>query len=333
MEDTRLDEMTSDELRSYIYEQQDNSTEVSDTPEPVEPTEPDNTIEYEEPKQETIEEPKQEESIEQETLYKVKADGTEYNFTLDELKIAASKGINYTQKTTALKPYRNMIKAMQDNGVNETDINMLIDIKKGNKEALSKLVKDSQVDVYELPDEVDNYTPTEYRQSDKALDLADMFESIKDDPEFNRTSQVLANLDSQSKQAIGDNPVLVTQLHESIKSGEFDLVFPEAKKLAMLDGGVKPFLQYYYDAGTKLMQSGRLNTANTNNQTTQQTVPVQQQVNPQVTRAKKSASLPSSRADKKSVVDYLDADGNIDTESEEFQKAYEAFSAKLQRKY
>ena len=88
------------------------------------------------------------------------------------------------------------------------------------------------------------------------------------------------------------------------------------------------------EAGQKLIQAGKLTISNQS--TTQQEPKVQpkvQAVNPQVAKAKKAASLPSSRADKKTVIDYLDADGNIDMDSEEFNKAYAAFNAKLQRKY
>lgn len=343
MESTKLESMSSEELQEYILNNQESDTEEetpdesvnADIPEETQdPIEEDtaDSIEYEEetPK-EVVEEPV-EESIEPNT-YTIKADGKEYNFTLDELKIAASKGINYTQKTTALKPYRNMIKAMQDNGVNENDINMLIDIKKGNKEALSKLVKDTNVDPYDLPEDVSNYQPNEYRQSEQSLEIAETIDALRAEPEFSRTSQVIANLDNQSKEFLSSRPNMIAELHTSIKNGEFDLVAPEAEKLSLLDGHSKPFLQYYFEAGQKLIQAGKLTIAN---QTIAQQEPKaqpKQAVNPQVAKAKKAASLPSSRADKKTVIDYLDADGNIDMDSEEFNKAYAAFNAKLQRKY
>ena len=188
------------------------------------------------------------------TLHRIKANGKEFDMTLDELKQAASKGMDYLKKTTALKPYRTMIAAMEENKVSPEDINLLIDLKKGNKEAIAKLIKENEVDVYDLP-ESNDYTPKEYRVSETALDIQEVLSTISKDAEFSRTSEIYAAFDEQTKAFLNEDPSRIAGLHNDIKSGVFDKVLPLAEKKAMIDGYNAPFLQYYLQAGQEILNA------------------------------------------------------------------------------
>lgn len=285
--------------------------------------EPDDTIEYEtnDNNTQTTEEPvaNDEDSTPEsvtttpDTLYKIKANGKEFEMTLDELKQTASKGMDYLKKTTALKPYRTMIAAMQENKVSPEDINLLIDLKKGNKEAIAKLIKENEVDVYDLP-EANDYKPQEYRQSETALDVKEVLNTISKDAEFSRTSEIYAAFDDQTKAFLNEDPSRIVGLHNDVKTGVFDKVLPLAEKKAMIDGYNAPFLQYYLQAGQEIL--------NANNRPIQTE---QKQYVPPENRANKiAAGLPSSRGDKKTVIDYLDEE----ISDEDFKEWY----SKLQRR-
>ena len=284
--------------------QEEEVSSTSDTTQGEIP-ESDDTIEYEtnDNNTQTTEEPvaNNEDSTPEsvattpDTLYKIKANGKEFEMTLDELKQTASKGMDYLKKTTALKPYRTMIAAMEENKVSPEDINLLIDLKKGNKEAIAKLIKENEVDVYDLP-EANDYKPQEYRQSETALDMKEVLNTISKDTEFSRTSEIYAAFDDQTKAFLNEDPSRIAGLHNDIKTGVFDKVLPLAEKKAMIDGYNAPFLQYYLQAGQEIL--------NANNRPIQTE---QKQYVPPENRANKiAAGLPSSRADKKSVIDYLD---------------------------
>ena len=284
--------------------QEEEVSSTSDTTQGEIP-ESDDTIEYEtnDNNTQTTEEPvaNNEDSTPEsvattpDTLYKIKANGKEFEMTLDELKQTASKGMDYLKKTTALKPYRTMIAAMEENKVSPEDINLLIDLKKGNKEAIAKLIKENEVDVYDLP-EANDYRPQEYRQSETALDMKEVLSTISKDAEFSRTSEIYSAFDDQTKAFLNEDPSRIAGLHNDIKTGVFDKVLPLAEKKAMIDGYNAPFLQYYLQAGQEIL--------NANNRPIQTE---QKQYVPPENRANKiAAGLPSSRADKKSVIDYLD---------------------------
>lgn len=302
--------------------QEEEVSSTSDTTQGEIP-ESDDTIEYEtsDNNTQTTEEPvaNNEDSTPEsvtttpDTLYKIKANGKEFEMTLDELKQTASKGMDYLKKTTALKPYRTMIAAMQENKVSPEDINLLIDLKKGNKEAIAKLIKENEVDVYDLP-EANDYRPREYRQSEAALDVKEVLSTISKDAEFSRTSEIYAAFDEQTKAFLNEDPSRIVGLHNDIKTGVFDKVLPLAEKKAMIDGYNAPFLQYYLQAGQEIL--------NANNRPIQTE---QKQYVPPENRANKiAAGLPSSRGDKKTVIDYLDEE----ISDEDFKEWY----SKLQRR-
>ena len=302
--------------------QEEEVSSTSDTTQGEIP-EPEDTIEYEtsDNNTQTTEEPvaNNEDSTPEsvattpDTLYKIKANGKEFEMTLDELKQTASKGMDYLKKTTALKPYRTMIAAMEENKVSPEDINLLIDLKKGNKEAIAKLIKENEVDVYDLP-EANDYRPQEYRQSETALEMKEVLSTISKDAEFSRTSEIYDALDEQTKAFLNEDPSRIVGLHNDVKTGVFDKVLPLAEKKAMIDGYNAPFLQYYLQAGQEIL--------NANNRPIQTE---QKQYVPPENRANKiAAGLPSSRGDKKTVIDYLDEE----ISDEDFKEWY----SKLQRR-
>ena len=302
--------------------QEEEVSSTSDTTQGEIP-ESDDTIEYEtsDDNTQTTEEPvaNNEDSTPEsvattpDTLYKIKANGKEFEMTLDELKQTASKGMDYLKKTTALKPYRTMIAAMEENKVSPEDINLLIDLKKGNKEAIAKLIKENEVDVYDLP-EANDYKPQEYRQSETALEMKEVLSTISKDAEFSRTSEIYDAFDEQTKAFLNEDPSRIVGLHNDIKTGVFDKVLPLAEKKAMIDGYNAPFLQYYLQAGQEIL--------NANNRPIQTE---QKQYVPPENRANKiAAGLPSSRGDKKTVIDYLDEE----ISDEDFKEWY----SKLQRR-
>ena len=302
--------------------QEEEVSSTSDTTQGEIP-ESDDTIEYEtsDNNTQTTEEPvaNNEDSTPEsvattpDTLYKIKANGKEFEMTLDELKQTASKGMDYLKKTTALKPYRTMIAAMEENKVSPEDINLLIDLKKGNKEAIAKLIKENEVDVYDLP-EANDYKPQEYRQSETALEMKEVLSTISKDAEFSRTSEIYGAFDEQTKAFLNEDPSRIVGLHNDVKTGVFDKVLPLAEKKAMIDGYNAPFLQYYLQAGQEIL--------NANNRPIQTE---QKQYVPPENRANKiAAGLPSSRGDKKTVIDYLDEE----ISDEDFKEWY----SKLQRR-
>lgn len=188
-------------------------------------------------------------------LFKVKANGTEYELTLDELTNLASKGIDYSKKTTAIKPYRKMVDAIASNGVSEEDLNLLIDLKKGKKEALSRLIATNNIESYDLPEDTSDYTPTDYGKTEEVQAIQDIVARLSGDTEnFNVTKSFIENFDKKSMSFVYSNPAVIEGIYTDVTSGVYPEALKEAEKLAALDGGVRPILDYYIEASTKIYQ-------------------------------------------------------------------------------
>lgn len=275
-------------------------------------TEEFNEAEDEVGKDSTDELPEEEEEEEIDTtdevkLYKFKANGQDFEFTQEEINnqfgTVFGKAMDYTHKMQKISPYRKMISALEDEGISQDQLNVALDALKGDKGALQKLVAENAIDIYDLDNEEGEkvYRPTDYGKSETELALLEVNQQISGDVEYPQTLDVISNQwDDKSRQALADNPEWISGLHTDIKSGVFQKVSPEAMKMKMMDGGSKPDIEYYLQAGQQMFE-----------RTQQQTEDPADKLNKQfkndsaVADKKRTASSTRSRSGTKSVVDYL----------------------------
>ena len=179
---------------------------------------------------------------------------------IDELYTMASAGGRVTQKFQELAKHRRTISAIQEAGLTDDDINTFIEAQKGNKDAIAALVKKAGVDPLDIDeDNAEGYTPSQYGMSDTEQEIADIQQSISNDVEYTRTAHVIDEVwDDASRNQVIENPGIIMGLHNDMKSGLYDKVAPEAKKLAIADGMRRPSIDYYMQAGKLVTQSEML---------------------------------------------------------------------------
>ena len=188
-----------------------------------------------------------------------KANGREYKFTQDEIMAQFPKifgqAMDYTKKTQAMKPWRKTIDAIEEAKLGHNDINLMIDVMKGNKEAIAEVLKRTGVDSLEIDTENSKYTPNDYGRDDKALAIKDIIEEISVDREYETTHKVLSKeWDEKSFRRMTDDPELIRLLHYDVKSGTFDKVQAVAEKIKVFDRGLKTDLEYYELASKEIAQ-------------------------------------------------------------------------------
>ena len=188
-----------------------------------------------------------------------KANGREYKFTQDEIMAQFPKifgqAMDYTKKTQAMKPWRKTIDAIEEAKLGHDEINLMIDVMKGNKEAIAEVLKRTGVDSLEIDTENSKYTPNDYGRDDKALAIKDIIEEISVDREYETTHKVLSReWDEKSFNKMTDNPELIRLLHNDVKSGTFDKVQAVAEKIKVFDRGLKTDLEYYELASIEIAQ-------------------------------------------------------------------------------
>ena len=231
------------------------STEVTAQPDEEVDTEDEDPIEDVESEEDINDEIAQKEQ--QELVFK--ANGREFKFTQDEMLEQFPKifgqAMDYTKKTQAMKPWRKTIDAIEQAKLGHEDINLMIDVMKGNKEAIAEVLKRTGVDSLEIDTENSKYTPNDYGRDDKALAIKDIVEEISVDKEYEITHRVLSKeWDEKSFREMTEDPDLIRLLHVDVKTGMFDKVQPIADKIKVFDRGNKTDLEYYRLASIELAQ-------------------------------------------------------------------------------
>ena len=194
---------------------------------------------------------------------KVTSNGKTYEFTaeemVDQFPALFSKAMGAMQKEKDIAPKRKMLDAIQSEKITEEDLNLFIDAKKGNKDAIRAILKNNEIDPLDLDLEEENsYVPNDYGRDAKELHIQDVVDSIGRDLEYPKTKHVISNIwDDVSWQSIQENPNIISELHKDVVSGVYDTVQPMADKIKLQDGGRRSDLDYYMLAGQQYYQDLR----------------------------------------------------------------------------
>lgn len=262
-------------------------------------------------------------------VHKFKANGKEYTFTPEEMMSQFPKifgqAMDYTKKTQALKPWRKTIDAIESANLSHDQINLMIDVFKGDKNAIAEVMRRTGVDALDLDTENNVYTPKDYGRDDTALAIKDIVDEISSDKEFSITQQILnKEWDDRSFSELTRDPELIKLLHIDVKSGTYDKVQPIAEKLKVFDRGRQSDLEYYKQAAGEyfreinesqrraqaIEEQRQLREAKAARQAELERVRTtqakQEAVKTQAVARKAAAPTKSNAGTKKSVTDYLD---------------------------
>lgn len=268
--------------------------------------------------------------------YKFRADGKDYEFTSEEIVEQFPKifgqSMNYTKKMQAIKPWRKTIDAIETAGLKHDDVNLMIDVLKGDKTAITEVLKRTGIDSVDLDtDEDSNYVTKEYGRDDNALEIKEVIQSISNDAEFKTTRNILdKEWDDKSFKTLSDNPHMIKLLHDDVKSGMYEKLQPLTEKLKVFDNYSKPDIEYYKQAAEQYFNQlaeaenqERLKAEKAENERKQKRLNEvranqQKRDSNKEASAKRKAAVPSkSAATKKGVIDYLSAS---DEDFEEWYK-------------
>ena len=152
----------------------------------------------------------------------------------EDFKTALAMASNYALKTTALKPHMGRIKMLKD--VSDEELNEMMDFKNRNPEVIKKALKDAGIDPLDIDIEAkSDYRARDYSVSAAEVEFEEIIDTIKDTPEFARTSEVVTKVwDEASKKAMLDNPHLIRALNEEMQMGRYDTIQGTIDQLKLL---------------------------------------------------------------------------------------------------
>ena len=299
--------IVEDEITTEPMEQPEEDSDIDAVADEVEGTPSEDVIPDNQPDDEVVNKAEPKTDVTQ--THKVKANGMEFDFSTEELLALAPKAMDYTKKMQEIAPYRKSISALKEAGLTQEDLNLAIDVLKGDKGAFAEVAKRTgiELDTLEMETEETDYVPNQYGKDEHQLAIEDVVKQISIDPEYQITQQVVDSAwDSNSREYLAKDPNMILGLHNDIKNGVYDKVAPMAFKMKALDGGKKSDIEYYVEAGQQFYANDSKNAELTAQADEVQKVVDKNNNVANKSKSRKAASITKSSAGRKDVVDYLD---------------------------
>lgn len=172
--------------------------------------------------------------------------------TVEDVIQLMQMGANYTKKMQLMAPLKKAAESLSRADIKEDDLNFLIDVHKGDKEAIKKLLTKHNVDPMELDLDSTNYVPKNNIVSDEDVEYSNILDDIRDS--LPKIQEIMTSTwDTKSKEALLKDPNLMRALHEEIAMGRFDNVQAQLeieKTFGRYKG--KSDVEAYIDLVTKL---------------------------------------------------------------------------------
>jgi hypothetical protein len=250
-----------------------------------------------------------------------KADGREMQVRSPEDVIRLMQmGVNYSRHMQEMKPLRAQDQMLKSNGLNDPEkLNFLIDLSKGNKNAIKKLLQDHKIDPVDIDTTADDkpYQANNYAGDPKDLTFDDAIkETMAAEGGRELISDINRDWDVVSKEALRDQPAIFQNILAQKRSGVY-LKIQEELKYQRTMGFLTdvPFLQAYHQVGEAMQKAGVFGSTTTEDQPTTRKVvgagtrkaalkPNTEQPTPNVSSASPPRSAPANAGWQKAEPDY-----------------------------
>jgi len=200
----------------------------------------------------------------QEITKPFKADGKDFTVRSPEDAIRLmQQGVNYSRRMQEIKPMKQLNRMLTDQGLNDPNkLNFLIDLSKGDKGAITQLLKSHNIDPMDLDTEKDSgYQASNYQGDPQDNEFRDALDNALATPEGQAlVSHIHKDWDKPSKAKLRENPGIIGNLSEMKASGIYDKVVEELnyqRSIGYLQG--VPFLQAFDQVGEAMKNAGVFN--------------------------------------------------------------------------
>lgn len=227
-----------------------------------------------------------------------KANGREIQVqNADDMIALMQQGANYSKKMAQLKPNLALMRTLEQHGLNDADkITYLIDLYNKQPEAIAKLVKEADIDLYSFDtDQAEQYTPKTVVNEPSALEdtITELYgnhETFKD-----VVTDITTLWDKESKAIVSDNPEILRVMAKQADEGIYQQIMSAIdyeKMLGRLSG--IPFLHAYEQVEARILQANQPTPKQEQGFTAPRPQANQEQVNSQNQAQKQRASVPKS---------------------------------------
>lgn len=174
-----------------------------------------------------------------------------------DIRRLVAKGLEADTRISDLSKRAAIADGIKRANISEDDLGFAADLLAGKPEAIAKLVRDKEIDLYAVEDDqVDKYVASKLDFSPDSNPLREYVESNSHDEDFASVYEEAITWDMQSQQFVIDNYTVLGKLAEHRKSGVFDAVMAEVNNRRLVKGDTRPVMQIYDEVGAAMYANG-----------------------------------------------------------------------------
>lgn len=225
--------------------------------------------------------------------------------TAEEAVRLMQMGAGHMRYKKRIEPMLTRAQTLANAGIDDEELNFLIELKNKKPEAIKKLVRDAGLDPYDIAtDEAakaadKSYRPGDYAASGKQLALQDTLEATRlQEGGVELLSQLRTSWDDKSRQMALEDPAIIEALAEQKSAGIYDQIAAEIDRRQTLGQLTnEPFLNAYHQVGKEMTENGMFVQA-TNTPDVQQKSQIMAKTKPEVLETR--TVQPANKSDKAS---------------------------------
>ena len=173
------------------------------------------------------------------------------------------KGIQFNKNQELIKPHLKTAKLLEREKVTPEELLTAIEVARGNKEAIAKVIKDKKIELYDIDETIEDenfeYKPSIEPVTDNDLLFDEITQKYSTDPLFDETVEILSKYDEPSRNKILSNPNYLEQIYLHKKDGFYEKIAGEVSRREIVSGSNgEPFLDRYEKVGTEMLNAGLL---------------------------------------------------------------------------
>ena len=160
--------------------------------------------------------------------------GKEVRVTPEELLQFGNKGINYEQRNAEIKPFREHLNILKGNpDISTEDLQSVVDLANGDKNALKHLISKYDVDVYDVDSSEETYTPDVSKA--KVDDVQNIWSDYqKQNPSGSeKVSTTFDSISEEFRKEVYTAEVMPLFIKD-VDNGMFETLMPETEKIKAL---------------------------------------------------------------------------------------------------
>lgn len=176
-------------------------------------------------------------------------------------------GAGHVKYQNSVKPALAQAKTLENHNIGPDELNFLIDLHNKNPEAIKKLVRDANIDPYDIVVD-DNakaadktYRSKNYSATEEQVTLEETLADVRSHPEGpGLLTSMRSEWDDESRRIVMADPKILPVLVEQRESGIYAKIAAEIDRRMILGELPKmPFMRAYHQVGVEMTNAGAFN--------------------------------------------------------------------------